>query len=113
MGAKPKQEIAISLLKEGANNEPLIKKLRSVPDIARRNHITHSIYLGDDKLTKHIFRKRDIRSGLKTRDLVLDSVGMKKHFEKLATAIIEAQQLAGVDDEDLQSYCDAVKPPKQ
>jgi len=102
LNSKAKQEIAICLLEDDAKNSDLIKAIRRVANIATRNHLTHSLVRGGDETL--LFIKRDISSGLKYKTLKFSQSDFDMKFQELCDAIGEIANLAGVTDDDSDSY---------
>lgn len=112
LSAAAKQEIAINLvsISTRANRDEIIKCIRRIPNIARRNHITHSLLAANAAMTEFTFFKREIASGsLVARKLVFSGVEMQDHFKTLNDALVDLQHLIGLTDADLESYCEAIK----
>lgn len=106
-----KQEVAISLLKEGDNphKTELISALKRIPQIARRNHITHSLITTNSDFSRFTFTKREIANGLKQKELSFDIQGMRGHFHDLNDAVTELVQLCSYSHAEMQAYVDSVK----
>lgn len=106
-----KLEIAISLLmdSEDPKREKILSAMRKIPQIARRNHITHSIFAINKDLSLITFTKREIVNGLKSKVLKFDNDEMRAHFTALNEACGEFETLLGFSGEDRRAYTDAMK----
>lgn len=112
LNASAKQEIAINLisLSDRANKDEVVTAIRRIPNIAKRNHITHSMLASNNNMTRFTFNKREISSGnLVVRPFTLSHEEMGEHFNALNDALAELQGLAGYDEAEMQSYFDALK----
>lgn len=106
-----KRNICIALMKESTDplKDEIIEAIREVPQLARRNHITHSIIKTSEDFSVFNFVKREVANGLSAKNLKLDAKAMKRHFDDMANAAITLEKLSGFSDADRNAYVDSVK----
>ncbi|MCB1494107.1 MAG: hypothetical protein KDJ77_20255 [Rhodobiaceae bacterium] len=106
LNSKAVLEIAVCLLTEASDdNSDLIRAIKEIPRIARRNHLTHSsIHFASDG-SEVAFVLRDIASGkFKYRPLSRTVQQFYDAINELHAAMVEVQTLSGVTDENFISY---------
>lgn len=106
LGFSAKRDIAVSLMRESSNGkkDEIIAAIHRVPEIARRNHITHSLILTSNDFSRFDFVKREIANGLKAKTLSFSVKAMKRHFDDLADAASHLEALSGFTDAERTEY---------
>ena len=106
LGFSAKMEIAVSLIQDGsrANKKNLIDAIRNVPQVARRNHITHSLIAHAPDYSRFWFVRREISTGLSVKVLDFDGKSMEAHFNALHDAARKVEKLSGISEADCADY---------
>jgi len=101
-----KRDIAVSLMRDSsdANKDAIIAAIHRVPEIARRNHLTHSLIMTNDDFSKCNFIKREISNGFKAKMLTFNLAEMKAHYDEMADAAIALDALCGFTDAERTAY---------
>ena len=111
LGFSSKMDIVVSLILEGGrpNKDELVAAIRSVPQSARRNHITHSLVGHTGDFSQFEFYKRENGNGLIAKKLSFDGPLMKTHFEAMYEAAALVEELSGIHDGERMAYINAAK----
>jgi hypothetical protein len=106
-----KRDIAVSLMRDSddTNRDAIIAAIHRVPEIAKRNHLTHSLIMTNDNFTKFNFVKREISNGLKAKKLNFNLAEMKTHYDELADAAIALDVLCGFTEAERTAYGNVAK----
>lgn len=111
LGVQAKTGIAISLLLESGDSDAsdIIKSIKTIGQLASRNHIFHSLMFVNRDWSQVTFVKREAANGLSAKEKKLENEELAAYVHRLADEVVKLQKLASVSNADIQVYADAVK----